>query len=77
MKLCIDCKYLETPIKDFSNCRHPKNMTINPVTGKPKYKHSAAGQRIGDKIYSFITSCCGSAAKWFEPKYVPARERTL
>jgi hypothetical protein len=56
---------------------HPKNMTINVVTGEPKYKHSASGQRTGDRFYSFFTGCCGKSAGWFEPKYVPAREREL
>ncbi len=77
MKLCKDCEHIEFPIKTFSNCQHPKNMTINAVTGESKYKHSASGQRIGDKIYSFFTGCCGSEARWFKPRYKPARERPL
>lgn len=77
MELCKDCKHIELPIKTFSNCMHPKNMTINVVTGEPKYKHSASGQRTGDRFYSFFTGCCGKSAGWFEPKYVPAREREL
>ncbi len=78
MKLCKDCKHIELPIKTFSNCMHPKNKTINKVTGEPKYKHTASACRIGDKIYTLLFSTtCGTAAKWFEPKYVPARERRL
>lgn len=77
MKLCNDCKHIELPIKDFSNCLHPKNTTINLVTGKPKYKYSASGQRIGDRFYSIISKSCGKSGRWFEPKYVPARERQL
>jgi hypothetical protein len=77
MKLCKDCKHIELPIKTFSECKHPKNMTTNTVTGDPKYKHSASGQRIGGWLYSLLSPCCGKAGKWFEPKYVPARERSL
>jgi hypothetical protein len=52
-------------------------MTTNNVTGEPKYKHSPSGQRIGGWLYSLLNPCCGEAGKWFEPRYKPARERTL
>jgi len=76
MKLCKDCKHIELPIKTFSECQHPKNITINKVTGDNKYKHSASGQRLGG-IYTFLSGGCGKSAKWFEPKHIPARERPL
>jgi hypothetical protein len=73
-----DCKYIELPIKTFSFCHHPKNMTTDKVTGEPKYTYSASACRIGDWLYTLIFSrCCGVVGKWFEPRYVPARERTL
>jgi hypothetical protein len=73
MKLCKDCKHIELPIKTFSKCTHPKNMTINAVTGESEFKLSAGVQRIGDSFFSWFSGNCGKSARWFEP----ARERPL
>jgi hypothetical protein len=75
MKLCKDCKYIELPIKTFSDCKHPKSGKVSKITGETKYG-SASSTRIGDWLSSRILKSCGEKARWFEPKYVPARERS-
>jgi hypothetical protein len=73
MKMCKDCKY----IGDNDYCLHPKNIKIDVVTGNKKPQFFCHSIREMGHIGSIISGQCGKPARWFEPKYVPARERSL
>ena len=66
MNLCKNCKFY-SPSTLFSpkfwgaECRHPNNIVVDPVNGKPSYRYSP----------SVLRTClceCGIEARWFEGK---------
>jgi len=59
VKFCRACRWLNT---DYFDCRSPKNIERNLVTGVPQERASTAGEARN------WPHLCGHDAKWFEPK---------
>jgi hypothetical protein len=77
MKLCKDCKYSKG-VAISMECWHPKNLKIDHSTGdKTQRLIYCSTLRNQDYFTAIMLKYCGKSARWFEPKYVPARERTL
>jgi len=81
-KLCKDCKWCRFQYSSYY-CSNPKNITIDPVTGKDKPISFPAGLRFGANsstvtkymyhLHSILFNECGPNARWFEP--IPQSEK--
>ena len=76
MKLCKDCKHsLEDNWR--WECHYPKNLETDYSTGETKTRWTPMTLRKPGWFEARFFNTCGREARWFEPKYKPARERPL
>lgn len=73
MKFCKDCASYEGPVTLYNaslivppqniphKCKHPKNTSVDLVTGETKHRSTPEQLRSGDFFG------CGKNGDWFEP----------